>query len=432
MFLEDLLRMVRFDLCSGCATCVSLCPRKAIRIVKNESNGTYAPVLDKSTCNNCGLCYRVCPSTGIGLGLSEQICEEEREETSENIILGKHLNCYVAHSTDANLRTDSSSGGSVTQLLIFALQKGIIDGALVTRMNEDRPLEPEPFIARTKQEILQASKSKYCPVPANVALKEILNEKGKYAVVGLPCHIRGVRKAEIFNQKLRERIVLRLGLFCGHTPNFLGTEFLLRRFGVEKTDVRRLSYRGNGWPGGLSIVLKNGSERFISFRDFGAFLYGSYLFTPLCCMCCTDATSELADLSFGDAWLPEFKHIRKGLSIIVSRTKMGDSILKEATSDNYMKTFSINCDKVIQSQSGLLYKKRKVATFRSILRSLGYPLGKNTQGLLDPKVLDFCVVSVLLSRHLSYNPSLRAFKIRAPNIVLKLYTRLIYALSSYL
>jgi hypothetical protein len=149
-------------------------------------------------------------------------------------------------------------------------------------------------------------------------------------------------------------------------------------------------------------------------------------------MCCTDATSELADLSFGDAWLPEFKHIRKGLSIIVSRTKMGDSILKEATSDNYMKTFSINCDKVIQSQSGLLYKKRKVATFRSILRSLGYPLGKNTQGLLDPKVLDFCVVSVLLSRHLSYNPSLRAFTIRAPNIVLKLYTRLIYALSSYL
>jgi coenzyme F420 hydrogenase subunit beta len=47
----------------------------------------------------------------------------------------------------------------------FALEEGIIDGALVTRMKKDRPLEPEPFIARTREEIIEASKSKYCGVP---------------------------------------------------------------------------------------------------------------------------------------------------------------------------------------------------------------------------------------------------------------------------
>jgi len=53
--------------------------------------------------------------------------------------------------------------GVVTQLLIFLLEKGIIDGALVVRMREDQPLEPEPFIARTKEEIISTSKFKYCP-----------------------------------------------------------------------------------------------------------------------------------------------------------------------------------------------------------------------------------------------------------------------------
>ena len=35
-------------------------------------------------------------------------------------------------------------------------------------MKKDNPLEPEPFIARTREEIIEASKSKYCPVPANI------------------------------------------------------------------------------------------------------------------------------------------------------------------------------------------------------------------------------------------------------------------------
>lgn len=34
------------------------------------------------------------------------------------------------------------------------LKKGIIDGALVTRMNEENPFEPEPIIARTKKKLL--------------------------------------------------------------------------------------------------------------------------------------------------------------------------------------------------------------------------------------------------------------------------------------
>jgi len=74
-------------------------------------------------------------------------------------------------------------------------------------MKKENPLEPEPFIARTKEEIIEASKSKYCPVPANIALKEIMDSKSgeKFAVVGLPCHIQGIRKFEEVNKILKEK-----------------------------------------------------------------------------------------------------------------------------------------------------------------------------------------------------------------------------------
>src|SRR4030043_382689 len=118
-----------------------------------------------------------------------------------------------SHFNDEEIRRGSSSGGIVTQLLVYALEKGIIDGALVVRMKKDKPLEPEPFIARSREEIISASKSKYCPVAANVVLKAILSEKGRVAVVGLPCHINGIRKAESALPELKKKIVLHVGLF---------------------------------------------------------------------------------------------------------------------------------------------------------------------------------------------------------------------------
>ena len=149
-----------------------------------------------------------------------------------------YSNCYLGYSVDDDIRYDSSSGGVITSLLIYALEKGIIDGALVTRMNKDNPFEPEPFIAKNKEEIIEAAKSKYCPVPLNKLINEILkSENLKIAVVGLPCHIHGIRKAEMLNESLRNRIVLHLGIFCSHTDTFWQTYSLINKLGIKENDV---------------------------------------------------------------------------------------------------------------------------------------------------------------------------------------------------
>ena len=159
--------IVKDDLCTGCGTCVALCPEEAIKLTINERKGIYVPKIDEEKCNNCGICYTACPGNEVDFRhLNLEIFGKEPED----ILIGNYLNCYIGHATDYDIRYNSASGGLVTQLLIFALEEGIIDGALVTGMKKDNPLEPEPFIARTREEIIEASKSKYCPVPANICL----------------------------------------------------------------------------------------------------------------------------------------------------------------------------------------------------------------------------------------------------------------------
>ena len=378
--------VVKDSLCTGCGTCIALCPNEAIKLTINEKKGIYVPKLNEEKCNQCGICYKVCPGHEVDFkNLNLEIFGKEPED----ILIGNYLNCYIGHSTDYDIRYNSASGGLVTQLLIFALEEGIIDGALVTRMKKDNPLEPEPFIARTKDEIIEASKSKYCPVPANMALKEVLESKEgeKFAVVGLPCHIHGIRKVEVINKKLKGKIILHLGIFCHHGVNFIGTKFLLRKLGIRKDDIAKFDYRGQGWPGKMLVELKDGNRK--STPHYWTYP-ALYFFTPDRCMLSSDALAELADISFGDAWLPELSADKIGSSVIISRTKIGEQLLQRMREKNKVKLKPISVKKVVKSQKSILYfKKESLAARRKISQVRHKHIPSDNTSLLPAHMIDY-------------------------------------------
>ena len=385
---DTIEKIAKNGLCTNCGTCAGICPENAIRMDKDYYSGCYYPQLDAERCNNCGLCFRVCPGHDVDFkALNLNIFRKKPED----VLMGNYQACYLGHATDDDLRYNGASGGVVTALLLFALEKEIIDGALVTRMKKDKPLEPEPFIARTREEIIDASKSKYCPVPANIMLNEILKSKDgeKFAVVGLPCHIHGIRKAELTNKTLKEKIVLHVGIFCSHSDTFWQTEFLLNKLGLKEEDVAKIDYRGEGWPGMMSILLKKGKKVSVPFSEATS-LHGLWLHALLRCALCCDLTAELADVSCGDAWLPEvLANEKMGKSIVISRTKMGEALCLEAVQDRYIKIEKTSAYKVKQCGDMMQTKKKDIKVRFFIQRLFNKAIPTYNTTLLRPGPINY-------------------------------------------
>jgi coenzyme F420 hydrogenase subunit beta len=420
--MDTIAKIVDEGLCTGCGTCAYVCPNEAVEMRLEQ--GLYLPKIDPERCNQCGLCVRVCPGHCLNFEmLNSLVFKKQPTDTT----LGNYIDCYVGYSNDSNIRYSCSSGGVATHLLVFALEKNLIDAALVTRMKKDSPLESEAFIARTKEDIISASKSKYCPVAVNEALKKIINEDGKFAVVGLPCHIHGIRKAESFNPELKKKIVLHIGLMCAHTISFLGTEFLLEKMSIDKEQVVKLDYRGRGWPGSMSIYFKNNSSLTIPYiGGWNAYwpLFSSFFFTPWRCIMCPDMTNELADISLGDAYLPELKREKVGQSIIVTRTEIAEHLLHLMSSTKAISIKHIDYTRVKQAQAPPLKFKKKDLNARLFLLNA---FGKQTPRL-NPTLT--CSVSpaslsraffTLLNIKVSSNKFLKWLLVHLPSPLFRLY-----------
>jgi coenzyme F420 hydrogenase subunit beta len=362
--------VVKDGLCCGCGTCAGVCPNGAIEMKINTRKGVYLPYLNPKKCNNCSLCYRVCPGWEVNL---TDFKKKLFPNTNYDPLAGSYLQCYLGYANKEDLRYNCASGGLITAFLLYALTEGLIDGALVTKMDEKHPLEPKPFIARTREDIISAACSKYCPVPANTALREILRSEGHFAVVGLPCHLHGLRKAEVLYPKLRKKIVFRLGILCAKNMSFQGTLYQLKRMGIEKGDVDKINYRGDGWPGNMSIRLNEGSNVTEFLPRYYDSRFGSFVI-PRCTLC-VDGVAELADISFGDAWLPEVKvKDRIGTSIIITRSNYVHNVLLSAVEKGFVKLEPTEINEVNRSQQYFSWKKREIGA-RFLLNKL---MGRKT------------------------------------------------------
>ena len=118
--------------------------------------------------------------------------------------------------------------------------------------------------------MLSAAGSKYIQIPLNACLGEVIKNNGRFAVVGLPCHINGLRRLEDFNSELKEKIVLRMGLFCNHAVNYKGMVFLLNEIGVKPKDLIELRYRAK-MKGTTDLYVKTASCKAFLFhhQDIG-------------------------------------------------------------------------------------------------------------------------------------------------------------------
>lgn len=355
------------------------------------------------------------------------IISDNTIEADGKRLIGKFINCYLGHAENKYIRWAASSGGAVTSILMFMLEEKMVDGALVVKMDG---LEPTFFIARNPKDLIEAMGSKYLPVPLISKFRGLLESEGRYAVVGLPCHIRSIRRIMRESVGSREQVVLLLGLFCCRVISPLGFRVLLHKLNVKENEVKEFKFRGCGWPGKLYVNLINGRSISLPFFNYWRPLYSTYFFTPKTCMFCSDMTNEEADISFGDAWIPKIMNKDNlGSSIIISRTNRAEKILQEAQRKGYIKLIRVEEKEVIRAQWRPLFFKKITLPIRLMLTK-----HEKFSTTLNSMKLFFCFICALLQvANVRFSESyLGAAIIRKLPFKLLLFYASIHAILEYL
>lgn len=287
----NISQVVENFLCTGCGTCVGICPERAVSMVEQIWGG-LRPHVNEELCKDCGLCLKICPGRQV-----------QREAISRvDPFVGEISAAYAAQVTDPELLANAQSGGIVTGLLLYALEVGYIDAAVVTSLSTDGSLRPELKLATSPEEIVNAQQSKYCPVALNTILPDIRESNKRVAIVGLPCHLHGLWNVGRVIPDFLQNVVMRIGLFCDRILAYGAIDSMIKGAGMAGQKIVDFKYRSKkwrGWPGDILIKSDQGEEvnlplevRFVIKDDF----------TPARCRLCYDKLNTFADIAVGDSY----------------------------------------------------------------------------------------------------------------------------------
>ena len=358
---KKLLSIIEDNLCTRCGTCVGICPHNCLSL--NENN---YPAQQYPCPYECNLCLQVCPGFEVNFPkLTHQIFKKRHIITNP---MGKFQKILVGHASSSEIREKASSGGVITQLLVYLLEKNQINGAIVTIADPKKPWKAKPILVRRKEEIIEASQSKYIISPVNLVLRELRKTDGNFALVGLPCQVHAIRKLAEIDRRLSEKISLIIGLYCHMT---LETEVIADILEISKIpfcDIQKLEFRSGKWPGGMVVKLKDGSFKKLHkghIKD--AFNILHRLYYPKRCLYCIDGSNEFADMSIADPWMKDKKGeypYPNGSSLVIVRTDVGKKILDRAQKDGALFFEEIKIESFLDLNLLMMKKKRKFAFVR--------------------------------------------------------------------
>lgn len=343
------------DLCTTCGTCIGSCPKNIISFDKKEKL-----VCRAEECISCGKCSNVCPGGNFNyVEFNKDIFDESIENIDLDI--GSYIEIKKGWSLNSKIRNNASSGGIVSEIILYLLKEKLIDGVVSVVPKENNKIEYEVKIIKNIDELKLAAKSKYMLLPTNSIIQELTKLNGKYVYVGLPCQIQGIRKAAKYIKNLDEKIYLYIGIFCGFNMSKKATEFLINKSKIDRSKIKQIEYRAkvNGKTG-FRILSENNEEFFVGKHEYTIL---NLFYSPKRCWKCFDLTSEFADISIGDAWE------EKECSRIIIRNNKAQDIIERMNKEKKIEIKKSSKKDIILTQKQLIsYKKREIFIRKKIMK----------------------------------------------------------------
>ncbi len=323
-------------LCCYCGSCGAFC--KEYITYENE-----LPVTKKKCYEICGACYDFCPRTFFAP------FEVEREvfgDIRTDNLLGYYKGDIItARATDEAVREKAQDGGVVSALLVSLLEKREIDVAVVTKTSEEDVWEPEPFIATKKEDVLAAAGSKYTQCPSVSGVGDAFEQGYKnVTLVGLPCHIQGMRKVQLSKgfDVGAERAKLLIGLFCTETFDMSMLRKKLEELGTRIEEVEKFNIK----KGSFIVYTRDGKEIKTPIRKMRECAREA-------CNYCYDFAAEFADVSVGSIGS------ELGWSTLITRSEAGKELMKRAEEEGVIETKKLTEERIKEVRNLASFKKRE-------------------------------------------------------------------------
>lgn len=311
--------------CTGCATCVQICPQSAINMVKDEKGFLY-PQIDPTKCVGCLLCEKRCP-----------INEPERTTNPSPTV-------YACWHKNMDIRLKSSSGGVFSAIAEYILKNdGIVWGAAYSK---DLILTYQ-YVENIK-DLDKLRRSKYVQAEVNDSfklIKEQLKAGRKVLFTGTSCHIRGLYS--YLPKKLHENLIT-IDFICHGVPS----PSVFRKYinWLEKKYNDKLidfNFRDKqyGWDNGVLTVgyFKNKGKK-IFMNDENSYFYGmlhDMFIRPCCHECQSNGLQRESDFTIADFWgigrKNKFEHEHErnyGISLLALNSEKAHKIYKTGLRDS--------------------------------------------------------------------------------------------------
>ncbi|MDR3060372.1 MAG: Coenzyme F420 hydrogenase/dehydrogenase, beta subunit C-terminal domain [Prevotella sp.] len=262
---------------------------------------------------------------------------------------------HFAFASDRNVRYKGSSGGAGTAIINYLFDSNKIQSA-VTLQYSNNLQKYEPKIVYNKFDYIQSGSVYHdINIPKYIS-DNIFKIKGCIAVFCPPCFVNVIRS--ILKREEIESIIISFA--CSGQTNIEGTYFYYKCLGINKEDINKLQYRGNGFPSGIQITLK---DRTLVYHENYTYpwdiIQQSHLFRPKRCFFCKEVVSEKSDFNIADPWNTEYVTDKDGYTLLTINTDYAKELFNKMKK-NYIQSIETNIDVLYKSQFHTFRQKEKV------------------------------------------------------------------------
>lgn len=315
--------IVEKNKCCGCHACFNVCPKKAIKMERDE-NGFKYPTIDKNKCVGCKLCEKVCP-------------------VLKSTDINNNISAYACYNMNESERLNSSSGGIFILIAKAIINKnGVVYGASL-----DENFEVKHIKVDTEENLTKLMGSKYVQSDIGTIFSEIkqMLEDGKIVLfTGTPCQIEGLKSFLVkdYSNLYTQDII------CHGVPSpLVWKKYREYRKNKDKLLPKSISFRNkdNGWLSfNMKFVYNNKEYKASQNTDLymQAFLKNISL-RDSCYNCHFKKINRVSDITLADYWgiqnIDKNMFDNKGTSLVIINSNKGKELFELIKNDiNFIST----------------------------------------------------------------------------------------------